>query len=475
VLLFAVPAAFASVAWYALSSADKQLVVLPTFAVANVGLWFFIVLWNREGELPLFDIGGVCMAATILYALFPFLGYLLSEMEYTPLSARQLYNLAPTPEQFAALAWRYVVYTASFAVVYLLARGRESAGGEGLDLPDREGIVGLVLLYLLTTLLFLGLDYFYGVNFGVAYDTGMLEAAVGAFQQMPLFARQIVQNLQAILFLFKLGILVLLVSQWRDRRWRYLLLIWLSASFLWNVLHMGARTELLLTLMSVALIYHRLVKPLKPSVVIPAGIIALAVFNLFGLMRGATTLRENLEALNTLGSMDVSIYSLSNEFQTIFGGTYDLFHLRRSGVIASVPWQVYFNELVVLVPQQLLPFPKLDVQEWYMGLSQFPSYFMYGPVAQSILGLDWIELILRGGFLAGFFAAVHRWYAGRKRDFWATLFYLFLMVWSYYTFRSSTLTIVYMIVYRFLPAFLLTHLVSALVRAFRRDSARGAA
>jgi hypothetical protein len=113
----------------------------------------------------------------------------------------------------------------------------------------------------------------------------------------------------------------------------------------------------------------------------------------------------------------------------------------------------------------------VDVQEWYLAQSEHPSYFMFGPVAQSVLGLDWIELVLRGGILALIFAKVHRWYAGRERSYWTTLFYLFLTVWSFYTIRSYTFGFVYSVVYRFLPAFLLACAARRLLTGFRGTSA----
>jgi hypothetical protein len=74
-------------------------------------------------------------------------------------------------------------------------------------------------------------------------------------------------------------------------------------------------------------------------------------------------------------------------------------------------------------------------------------------VAQSIIGWDWVELVLRGAVLGLVCAAVHRWYA-RSTGLWATVFYLYLCVWAYYTVRATTFHVVSLILLRLLPSVL---------------------
>lgn len=90
-----------------------------------------------------------------------------------------------------------------------------------------------------------------------------------------------------------------------------------------------------------------------------------------------------------------------------------------------------------------------------------------------MIGWDWPELALRGGVLGLVFAGVHRWYVRRSASLWATTFYVFLCVWSYFTVRSTTFHILLYVVYGFLPPLVL--LVSArwaLVRLSARNENR---
>ena len=51
------------------------------------------------------------------------------------------------------------------------------------------------------------------------------------------------------------------------------------------------------------------------------------------------------------------------------------------------------------------------------------------------------------------FAAIHRWYA-RQTGLWATVFYLYLCVWAYYTVRATTFHVASLVVWRLLPSIL---------------------
>ena len=111
------------------------------------------------------------------------------------------------------------------------------------------------------------------------------------------------------------------------------------------------------------------------------------------------------------------------------------------------------------VPQQLLPIKKIDPSEWYLGVKGINDQtgYMFGVIAQSVIGFGLLELALRGAVLGVIFAAAGRWYTRRSSRFLPTLFYVWLCVWSYYTFRASTFYLLSPIIYRVLPALALIY------------------
>jgi hypothetical protein len=138
-----------------------------------------------------------------------------------------------------------------------------------------------------------------------------------------------------------------------------------------------------------------------------------------------------------------------------------------------VPWQIYVSDLYLIIPSQLLPFEKWDPAEWYLdviGARGTGVGFMFGVMAQAVLGLDWAELVARGALLGHVSALLHRWYVRRARRFWPTLLYLFVGIWAYYTVRATSFYLVHFVVYQFGSVMAGVALLSAALRWRRRAS-----
>jgi len=445
-------------------------VVWPILAIVNIGVWFWLVLWNRDGVFPLFDLGSVCMAANVAYILIPLLGFVLSGLIFTSLSDLRLQFYSPSSKELGTFAWHYVVYVASFASVYLFVRGRASIRGLGFRPPDGRTIGAFVILAVFLSGVLTLVQAIYGFDLSPSYDSALYES-YDVLQRLPLVVRQFVSRSQDALVIIRLGLLIILVANWRVRRWRYVLILLLSTSVLGYLFKMGARTELVVLFLGTGLLYHRLVRPLRVTVIVMAGIGVLVTAMVFGMMRGGTDIEGNVGNLRSLVSSygTGELFSIANEFQTVFGGSYDLYQMKNAGAVQSVPWQVYATEILMLAPQQLLPFEKVLVQSWYLETSEVPSYFMYGPVSQAVLGLSWVELVLRGAILACVFGKVHRWYVRRAAGFQATLFYLWMTVWSYYTIRASTFYFVTLLVYGYIPTLVCVYLMRELLRVDHKE------
>jgi hypothetical protein len=252
--------------------------------------------------------------------------------------------------------------------------------------------------------------------------------------------------------------MILLFAHWRNRRWRYVIMFWILVMILGNVLKMGARTDLVLSIFSAGLLYHRFVRPLNLWLVGTSGVVILVAFLVFGVFRGTSSLAGNIDQARSLVAENKDVlFSIGTEFQILFGGAYDFHHMISNGIVKDIPWQIQIYDLLYLLPRQLLPFDKINVQEWYIQLHE-PGWpgFMFNPIAQSSVGFGWLELVIRGGLLAWIFALVHNWYVVRSQNFWVTLFYLWLTLEAYYTIRSSTFHIFAFVLFRFIPLYVLT-------------------
>jgi hypothetical protein len=210
---------------------------------------------------------------------------------------------------------------------------------------------------------------------------------------------------------------------------------------------MGARTGVVLLMLSVAILFDRIVRPARTFVLVSAGTLLFCGFLVFGWIRDAQLFEENLSS--------ESIWSASSEFQSLFGTAYDLHSLRDQ---IKVPWQVHLSEVFLVIPSQFLPFEKMSGSEWYLaekGLTGHGTGCMFGVLSQGVIGLDWIEIAARGGLVGLIFVCIHKWYMKRRLEFRPTMLYVFLCCWSYYTFRDVTFSVANAVVYCFLPVMVL--------------------
>ena len=234
---------------------------------------------------------------------------------------------------------------------------------------------------------------------------------------------------------------------------------------------MGARTELVLIILAAAGMYHRFVQPLRVRWIIVGGLILFVGFMVIGLMRGGASLYENTENIKSnTGSFEDGIYQ-ANEFQVLFAGNYDLLWMKKVGRLQDVPIQFTWYDLIMLVPQQIMPFEKLDVQKWYLNKSTCPGYFMFNPISQAIMGFGWTELVLRGCLLGFLLAKLRIWYVKHSSSFWATLLYFYIAMIAYYTIRGTAFYVLLAsILYRFIPLYIFISLMTGRGRRVSKQS-----
>lgn len=444
----------------AVASRQAFPVVAPLVAIVLVASGAILHLYYSDGHLPVFDLGALTILITGAYSAIPLLGFWLAGLRWTELSYLPLYVLNPGPAEVGGFAWRHVLYLYSFTAAYLCFRGRVAiASGPTRELRP-SAIAAMAILGAGLLGYFKLLDVMLGVSYDPSYsDLVALSASADALPQV---VRQLSHNFFAILFLLKLAALVWLMSRWGDRRWRGVLFLWLAVEGLSTVTKMGGRTWYVMLLLATGLLYHRLVRPLP---VVRAAILVVALLGgalLYGFARDLGG------GLNTVAQSDVSPWATMNEFQALYGMAYDLHARQLAGTLGPIPWQIYANDIVMLIPSQILPFAKADPCVGYVQVDGMGLGCVLGVIANAVIGLDWVELLLRGLGLGMLFAAIHRWYARRQDGYWATMFYLCMCLWCYYTYRGSTLYFGYYILYRFIPLLVAVRLVQIVLRNLPR-------
>jgi hypothetical protein len=211
---------------------------------------------------------------------------------------------------------------------------------------------------------------------------------------------------------------------------------------------LGSRTELFVLIFAALVGYNYFVRQVPTLLVFALAGALILVFLVLGTLRSESVDVDGEDFWISLVTM--------NEFTSVFLNALDALRLQREGLAESIFPAMYYSDLMNAIPQQLLPFEKLQLGRWYVE-TFYPDYaemgggLAFGIVAESVVGLGAPEIIIRGLLLGSCFAGLHAWVAKSKPGLWKTTFYVWLLVWSYQVVRSTSLVLVPMFVYHFLP------------------------
>jgi len=455
----------------AFMTTDERYVAAPGIACVVLMLWLWMRLWDRDQKIPFFDVGVFCALAIFFYAVYPLVNYWVNGLQFGFLSDSRLRKYHILPAELGFFYLRYVLYLFSFVFFYSVFRCRGTIEVGNVHIPGRYTRRAIVLFFLLFTSYFFLLQLATGAGFNTTYEPEAYARNSAAIASLPLLLLQVSVKFLGILFVFKLALLFIVVSRCRRKKWLIILLIWVAAEIIHTFILKGDRGGLVLFLMATALLYHRMIKPFSMRFLLASGTSLFIFFIFIGLYRGYKdfgSLQADL-SLTTAG-----IFSGNNEFQALLGTAYDVLQRKTGGTV--LPWYLYINDIItILPPQQLMPFEKVPASEWYLrelGISGSGQGYMWGVISQSIIGLDWIELALRGALLGYILARFHRWYLKHQTEFLATLLYVFFCIKVYYTFRDTTFTFLANLVWEVIPFYIFVGIGVAIISQMVGDESK---
>lgn len=406
---------------------------------------------QRRGE-QVVEIGTVYLAVVAVYTIYPLLSFVMTGYSYTPLSDSRLFAAQPTPGQIASIGWCYVLYSAAFAASYIAVRRRVPAlRVEGLVL-ERSLVIAVVLLLVLVRLTLFALTWIYGSKGGDTYYDEYLR-----FAAAPQIVKQVAGHLQGIVYVLQVAVVLVLIGRYAKLKW--VLLAWIAAEALTLVVGLGARSQLAVLILASAVGYSWLVRPIPASRLLLFGAAGIVVFVIFGIARagGLQTLAE--------GAL-----LASGEFEAVFANAFEVSALKDSGQTEGLAVATYLGDFLSVIPQQLLPFAKTNLTQWYLEtfyfeVAQQGGGFAFGTIAESFAGFGVVDIVWRALLLGALFGFLHRYAVENASRFWVILFCLWITVFSYLCFRVSTFTPVARIAYQFVPAYLSITLVMVILRS----------
>jgi oligosaccharide repeat unit polymerase len=432
------------------SLSDASPVIWPLVAILIAA--FVYLRWMRKNSVAfdVLEVGVFYPLLVLLYAIFPILSFLIGDLSFSPLSDIRLFQAQPSPEEMAPICWYYALYFCAFAATYAWMRGRSGRSELRLEPPPPYTVPALIISLLLIEAVFLIVRVVYGLRAAETYGDLYL-----MYRDLPRLLQQILNHFNGMTFTLEIMIVAILVRDFR--KYRYWILGWVAAQF-FSVFFVGigSRTNLLVPMVSLVACYHFAVRRFTVKAMLALGLVAMLVFLALGVAR-------NLEELDSDAGLNP--FGYANEFESIFANAYEVSHLKADGETKAVFPEIYFADVLSLVPRQIVPFEKLDVAAWYVN-TFYPDWadsgggFAFGAIPESILGLGWIDVVWRGAALGALFAWLHRRFTTKRQSIWGFGFYIWVLIFSYQCFRGGTFALLPRAFYQFFLVFVWIRLLT---------------
>jgi len=212
----------------------------------------------------------------------------------------------------------------------------------------------------------------------------------------------------------------------------------------------SGRSWFVIHIIALALMYHRLIKPFSTKQLVVYILLFLFLFLLVGFVRTG----QSSSIVGVLG-----FFTGNEEFTALFATAYDL-HMQKNilQTVGEIPFAVSTFDFNSIIPSQFLPFEKMSQAQWYLHLNGWEDDgvgFGFGAISQGILGWGKLDLLIRGLVTGALFGLLHKTVSNKNVSIWSLVFYVFIAIKGYQTFRAGTGYMLYFVVYQFLPCYLI--------------------
>lgn len=414
-------------------------------------LWY---LTHLEKQMPIFDLGFILVFFTILYCAYPLFSFMMTGFQWAETSDYRLRTYNVSSLDLAEFSLHHLIYIVGLIVGYLVFRKRSISIAE---LPVKVNISGNTVCLIL--FLYVSIVAYFQI-------LGFLSPI-----ELPYIVLQINNNVSSIKFVLSIALMYYGFSNWENKWLRTAVILYLLFQLAFMLLGYHGRTYFFLTAIAAFMLYHRLVSAFTFKQALSLFGIAFFLFIAMGYAKA--------NIFQYFG--EYSIWAATNEFTSLFGTAYDLYmrtkvegsistdiniYGRALEALPEVPFSLYFNDILLLIPSQLLPFEKWSTSQWYLeviGLRGTGVGMMFGVVSQGVIGGGMYELLARGLFLGAAVGLFHNWYLRKAGLFWMNVAYVFIAVRIYDTYRAGTGYIFYDIIYQLIPCIALVFFIQKVI------------
>lgn len=410
--------------------------------VVAINFTMFVAFWKIVfgTRLSYIDPGIVLLSVVSIYSIIPLLTTEAMNFNFGALQDARLARITLDDGIISTTVANANGIMAGFGAAYLAIR-KPRMSTLGTTTP--HAMAALWLMFGLAALVQVGLALAGGGG-GTYSDEYLL------IQSLPVF---VIQTLNVLSNLFYVALFGLMVHYFRARQLRTIAVLLLFSIALFALVT-GARTPLVLILFAAIVCWDHLYRRISPVVIALLLVFVITTFLALGALRG--------------GSQTISAAFAQSEFMAVFVTALDIRQIYLTGSSLDMGTTLLFGDLLRLVPQQILPFEKIDPASWYVT-TFYPEYaaqgggFAFGMLAESALSGGVPAAIARGfalGTILGFVLNL----LTRRNSIWSYIIYVWLIISAYQCFRDTTFTLFGRFFFQFFPAILLCVALSFLLR-----------
>lgn len=438
---------------------DSLKVLSPVVLVFFTFVIFYHRIRKIEGDQAFVNVGIFYALVVSIYVSFPLIGFVLRGLSYGYGSGVRLLQLDLTPDEVTVVGMYGAIHIIVFSIAFLFYN-KTFHILSNKSLTYKPPVHAIYLVFFSVAL------FMFVRNFTLSMGSLSYLDRYLAVWQMPLILRQISNHVAGIYIISFIGILTYWVGNFK--KYKLLIICFLGYELISTIISMGGRSEVVQFLIATAMLYHLFVKKLSGKFVLFCIVIGVVSILSYGVLRSVAHYGGQIK-------LGTNLLSENNEFESVFATGAELMIARENNQLPEIPWQLRFGDFFSLIPQQLVPFQKKRYSDWYLD-NFHPEYkeagggLAFGAVPEAIVGFGLWELIARAILLGWLFSLIHRWYSSRKADFWATCFYIWLVVESYQCFRAGNFVLFIYIFYRFLPYYIAVTGLSIFIRRLVRGS-----
>jgi hypothetical protein len=420
------------------------------FVIAGILL---LSIGRNYASTPIHSIGYIYIAVIAAYLFVPTVKFILDGYYWNPRSDTRLAAMMPSQNDQLELLWYFIVYLISFGFAYLLTTSSEPKEAPALTVDN-----SMTSFFAVTFFVTLFVKYVVDIQLGV---TGEYAQTSNTIAGQPLIVRQLYQLLASVKYGAAVFALVLLGINYAKRRFLFYFILLILV--LPPILSFGSRHEAVTFAFLAVVIYHLNYRAISGRILLLLAIAALAVAFIVGTIRSFE-----------LGyAFD---FSVSNEFEATYGTFYD--NLVNASAIP--PEGIYYSDFVALIPQQFLPFEKVNSGYWYMSeymaeafAENIESGYGFGVISEAAIGLGFIELVIKGLIVGFIFGKMANYYNSGRGGVVFYCIYLFCLATCFRSFRASSFELLRSVPFALGPSIVLYMVVSRLNRLTKRSGSRG--